>query len=848
MTSTQIYSATYSNVPVFEYVTSEGPIMRRKLDSWINATHILKIAKFPKAKRTRILEKDVQTGVHEKVQGGYGKYQGTYVPLELGRDIAKNFGVFDILKPIFDFKYIEGKSETPPPAPKHNHASALNIAKRSAVPQQAKKSRTALATLTGEPPKKRGRPKRVPMTAAEPVLKHSDTTPINGPMNSINGPLEGSFTHPALSRHDTEQDALQVMAGNMNIKNEDLELVDSDDDDDVVKKRRNGVNVALSLDSQVGDDLLGSKELFGASRGSFERVIHNHNSNNNGHLQSHDPYSFLQYHQPSVSSQNETDVVYSDYFSSLLTYFLDDSKIRSNNIPEKLLNPPQPILKIQINQPIDNEGNTIFHWACSMANISLIEFLLVTFQISPDIRNNKGETPLMFLVKFVNSFQLRNFPSILQMLLESILLVDKSGKTVLHHIALIDSEKKFRFARYYMETLFDKIIESLEDEEDFAKDPDNKKDLIAKFINHQDSDGNTAFHICSHNLNKRCIKVFISYHKYIDFGLRNLVGYTVEDYLASHNYVLRLDQTGEEGEQEETEDLLYSQEAVSTQSFESQLYYSKVAVNLQNTTSNLITERLTELAYTIDKELSEKDETILTFFKILKSINTEKLVSQKAILSFFKLEYLIEDLERVNKETNPQELSLDFKRDQIIQDEIHRLINDLTYQFLQKKEDLYQLHQKYILVNEKVRAKKLKEFFDSNNSNNINNGNNSNNNNSSNNNININNNNNNKANDDEADRFALATELTEEIIKCKKLSQQLYKQQMVVPIPQTSIDKENNSTPTGSSSNLIVAKYPHDNLLSKYCHLIAQCCGMDFDDVEGSIDEIEQSLLKSNVK
>ena len=217
-----------------------------------------------------------------------------------------------------------------------------------------------------------------------------------------------------------------------------------------------------------------------------------------------------------------------------MTYFLDDSKIRSNNIPEKLLNPPQPILKIQINQPIDNEGNTIFHWACSMANISLIEFLLVTFQISPDIRNNKGETPLMFLVKFVNSFQLRNFPSILQMLLESILLVDKSGKTVLHHIALIDSEKKFRFARYYMETLFDKIIESLEDEEDFAKDPDNKKDLIAKFINHQDSDGNTAFHICSHNLNKRCIKVFISYHKYIDFGLRNLVGYTVEDLSLIH--------------------------------------------------------------------------------------------------------------------------------------------------------------------------------------------------------------------------------------------------------------------------------------------------------------------------
>lgn len=133
MSDSQIYSATYSNVPAFEFVTLEGPIMRRKKDSWINATHILKIAKFPKAKRTRILEKDVQTGIHEKVQGGYGKYQGTYVPLDLGAAIARNFGVYDVLKPIFEFQYIEGQTEVPPPAPKHNHASALNVAKRQAL-------------------------------------------------------------------------------------------------------------------------------------------------------------------------------------------------------------------------------------------------------------------------------------------------------------------------------------------------------------------------------------------------------------------------------------------------------------------------------------------------------------------------------------------------------------------------------------------------------------------------------------------------------------------------------------------------------------------------------------------
>lgn len=54
--------------------------MRRRADDWINATHILKVAEYDKPSRTRILEREVQKGVHEKVQGGYGKYQGTSEP------------------------------------------------------------------------------------------------------------------------------------------------------------------------------------------------------------------------------------------------------------------------------------------------------------------------------------------------------------------------------------------------------------------------------------------------------------------------------------------------------------------------------------------------------------------------------------------------------------------------------------------------------------------------------------------------------------------------------------------------------------------------------------------------
>jgi hypothetical protein len=56
--------------------------MRRRHDDWINATHILKAAGFDKPARTRILEREVQKDIHEKVQGGYGKYQG--ISLEQG--------------------------------------------------------------------------------------------------------------------------------------------------------------------------------------------------------------------------------------------------------------------------------------------------------------------------------------------------------------------------------------------------------------------------------------------------------------------------------------------------------------------------------------------------------------------------------------------------------------------------------------------------------------------------------------------------------------------------------------------------------------------------------------------
>ncbi|KAI1336657.1 ANK-repeat protein MBP1 [Xylariaceae sp. FL0016] len=128
-----IYSATYSGIPVYEFqfgVDNKEHVMRRRQDDWINATHILKSAGFDKPARTRILEREVQKDVHEKIQGGYGKYQGTWIPLESGEQLAHRNSVYDRLRPIFEF--IPGP-QSPPPAPRHT--SKPKAPRKPAVPK-----------------------------------------------------------------------------------------------------------------------------------------------------------------------------------------------------------------------------------------------------------------------------------------------------------------------------------------------------------------------------------------------------------------------------------------------------------------------------------------------------------------------------------------------------------------------------------------------------------------------------------------------------------------------------------------------------------------------------------------
>ena len=171
----RLLKATYSGVPVYECIVNNVAVMRRRSDGWLNATQILKVVGLDKPQRTRVLEREVQKGTHEKIQGGYGKYQGatiipppssfhlpqllfsprfivplprrllptgTWIPLEIAIELAERYNIQNLLHPITSYV---PSAESPPPAPKHT-ISTSNRAKKIAPPDVAALGRSRRAT------------------------------------------------------------------------------------------------------------------------------------------------------------------------------------------------------------------------------------------------------------------------------------------------------------------------------------------------------------------------------------------------------------------------------------------------------------------------------------------------------------------------------------------------------------------------------------------------------------------------------------------------------------------------------------------------------------------------------
>ncbi|KAF9945718.1 transcriptional regulator swi6 [Mortierella alpina] len=149
MTS-NVYTASYSGIPVYETICRGIAVMRRKNDSWLNATQILKVAGIEKGARTRILEHEILPGTHEKIQGGYGKYQGTWIPYQRGKDLAVTYKVEPILRALLNYNIPVGEVDTITPTKemaKMKNREALKPTKVPASPRPSPSAKRARSTL-----------------------------------------------------------------------------------------------------------------------------------------------------------------------------------------------------------------------------------------------------------------------------------------------------------------------------------------------------------------------------------------------------------------------------------------------------------------------------------------------------------------------------------------------------------------------------------------------------------------------------------------------------------------------------------------------------------------------------
>ncbi|ORX93723.1 apses-domain-containing protein [Basidiobolus meristosporus CBS 931.73] len=164
----KIYSAVYSGVPVYEMMCRGIAVMRRRCDSYLNATQILKVAGIEKGKRTKILEREVLHGTHEKVQGGYGKYQGTWVPFERGVELAEQYEVEECLHPLLYYNPTANGSKDKTPTKEQAREQAIAAQKSQAANINSHK-----------------RKQSSPAPPSSPVLKRTKSESGKGVMNQI---------------------------------------------------------------------------------------------------------------------------------------------------------------------------------------------------------------------------------------------------------------------------------------------------------------------------------------------------------------------------------------------------------------------------------------------------------------------------------------------------------------------------------------------------------------------------------------------------------------------------------------------------------------------------------------
>lgn len=421
-------------------------VMRRRHDSCLNATQILKVANIDKGKRTKILEKEIQTGEHEKVQGGYGKYQGTWIKFERGVEVCRQYGVEELLRPLLTYDMgqdggIAGRGDFNTPTKEQalaaqrkrmynaNNEGRTNGLSGTFFKNISSTASNAVAAISKasrarfESPGPRGRnsPSRAPSFSRQSSMQNVDDFPTNSQQSftSDYGPTVDS----AYSTQNT-----QIFNG-----------------DEPPRKRQRVVTPADSFGYASQSMEIYANNFPGSPTEPNESFIYSQagiNIHDNEPMPLH-PLPF----EVSPEAEHKRNL--------LMGLFLPSNAEANEQAQYEVL---QTLNPLDLDSPIDASSHTALHWAATLARIPLLR-ALISVGASPYRVNASGETALMRASAVTNNSDQVSFPELLDVLGNTIEIRDNRGRTVLHHVAVTSAVKgRSHSSRYYLESLLEWVV------------------------------------------------------------------------------------------------------------------------------------------------------------------------------------------------------------------------------------------------------------------------------------------------------------------------------------------------------------------------------------------------------
>jgi hypothetical protein len=152
-----------------------------------------------------------------------------------------------------------------------------------------------------------------------------------------------------------------------------------------------------------------------------------------------------------------------------------------------------------VNLTLDEEGNSLLHWAASCGRIEIVRFL-VHHGVKVNIIAKGGVTPLLKAIESNRNYSNQSMDELLTMLGPSLFTADDMGRTALHHVAALSRYRSKRaMASYYMECMARYIEET--------RTATNSPTIA--FVDTCDNNHDTALHIACRYRNHKCVMLLL---------------------------------------------------------------------------------------------------------------------------------------------------------------------------------------------------------------------------------------------------------------------------------------------------------------------------------------------------